>query len=810
MKKALLILLALTMIMSMTVLAPITASAAEEGAVGSVAADYKPEGTAVSTAEEFAKMDAAGKYYLAADITVSETYTNDFTGVFDGNGHTINTTTTLFLKLNGTVKNLTMTGAIEDAEQFDPKYSSVLARTAAFEGNVVIDNVCNKASMKSQFNGMGSMVGRGANGSEFTLTITNSANYGSITTYFAASANNDSGGFVASFNGTRGVETVQLTIENCANYGVINAYGRPGGILGNSDTSTIIKNCVNNGAVQAIDNYCGGIAGRIVCDGNTAAVVLVENCVNNADINYNGTKTAQIGGMVGYLGNGKTAIFKNCTNNGNITAVPTTAATRCNLGGMVGAGKNDKVAATNGTLTFENCVNTGNVTVKDWNGVAIVSGMLANGVSHQNIIFKNCINSGDVTANNNHSDNCAAGMLALLAYDATMTNCINTGDITGMNYVGGLIAVANINTSKGTFKSLNKYKHDLILTGCGNSGNIVSDNRAGGLVGYEYAGTNRGAVITYCFNSGNVKSNGKWASGFVGYFNAGVGKISHSYVGGKIESTIAATPIPADNKVDIQTEYTFEAGGVNYYFYAPVKGTVTISGTTVTIAELTAGVGTAADAANGGTAVKGSFYKFVYGTDTYYFCASENGAIAINGKTVKVADKDQAVTKVASTNVQVFDHRINSRALVWSNNLSFDIDESTIIIEEGAAGIDYVMGAANAVNCLGGMSDSMTKYTHDRFVSGEVANTLNTLAGNHVFFQNLLPAIFVVDEYPTTDATHAKVMVAGTHYTNQLFEMNPDITPATGDATVYVVVALGVSAVALAGLAISKKRKVRN
>ena len=104
----------------------------------------------------------------------------------------------------------------------------------------------------------------------------------------------------------------------------------------------------------------------------------------------------------------------------------------------------------------------------------------------------------------------------------------------------------------------------------------------------------------------------------------------------------------------------------------------------------------------------------------------------------------------------------------------------------------------------------MPKTVKADFTSGAVTYALNQAIGEHVFFQNLMSTIFVVDKYPTTDATHAKVVEISGAYTNLLFEMNPDITPATGDATVYVVVALGVSAVALAGLAISKKRKVRN
>ena len=113
MKKALVLVLALTMVMSMFAVVPFGASAADELAIGAVAADYKPEGTAINTAEEFAAMAADGKYYLAADITVDATYMDSFTGTFDGNGKTISTTTALFAALDGTVKNLTITGYID-------------------------------------------------------------------------------------------------------------------------------------------------------------------------------------------------------------------------------------------------------------------------------------------------------------------------------------------------------------------------------------------------------------------------------------------------------------------------------------------------------------------------------------------------------------------------------------------------------------------------------------------------------------------------------------------------------------------------
>ena len=111
MKKALVILLALTMVMSMFAMVPASA-ADEELAVGQVAADYKPEGEAIKTADDFYNMKADGKYYLDADITIDDSYYDSFTGTFDGNGKTITTSATIFDYLDGTVKNLTVSGAV--------------------------------------------------------------------------------------------------------------------------------------------------------------------------------------------------------------------------------------------------------------------------------------------------------------------------------------------------------------------------------------------------------------------------------------------------------------------------------------------------------------------------------------------------------------------------------------------------------------------------------------------------------------------------------------------------------------------------
>lgn len=75
----------------------------------------------IGTAEAFAAMEPGGNYQLTADITVTAPYAEDFSGTFDGNGHTVTLNITastanvgLFSKLAGgaVVKNVITAGSI--------------------------------------------------------------------------------------------------------------------------------------------------------------------------------------------------------------------------------------------------------------------------------------------------------------------------------------------------------------------------------------------------------------------------------------------------------------------------------------------------------------------------------------------------------------------------------------------------------------------------------------------------------------------------------------------------------------------------
>lgn len=124
---------------------PVSRSARSGGTVLALA-----EGT-VSSAKEFAEMDASGSYKLTADITVTEPYANDFSGTFDGDGHTVTLDITastanvgLFKTLSGgaVVKNVITAGSISG------KVNNVGGIAGTADGNVTIENCKNTASIK--------------------------------------------------------------------------------------------------------------------------------------------------------------------------------------------------------------------------------------------------------------------------------------------------------------------------------------------------------------------------------------------------------------------------------------------------------------------------------------------------------------------------------------------------------------------------------------------------------------------------------------------------------------------------------------
>lgn len=229
-------------------------------------ADSAP--TAISDADGFRDMDASGSYKLTADITVTEPYANDFTGTFDGNGHTVTLDITastayvgLFSKLAGgaVVRNVITAGSVTATGK---KCVAGIAGYAT--DNVKIENCKNTAS------------------------ITGNKNVGGI---LGEAYNNE--------------ESISVGIKNCANEGAVNGTGSAvGGIVGKMEGQNSIIDCYNRGNITGFNNYAG-----IVGQSTGALVATIKNCYSVGAVTAYGAST-----NAGYalIGGGKNYALTNC------------------------------------------------------------------------------------------------------------------------------------------------------------------------------------------------------------------------------------------------------------------------------------------------------------------------------------------------------------------------------------------------------------------------------------------------------------------------------------------------------------------
>ena len=174
------------------------------------------------------------------------------------------------------------------------------------------------------------------------------------------------------------------TIQNCVNKAAINGEKKAAGIAvmnKGDNTTTIIENCKNFGAISSKNDRAAGIINLIQATGTT-----IKNCVNNGTVDSTGPATFGAGGIVSWAaadnfvitdckntatvtakgaaggilgGTGNVGTVSNCTNGGAVVLSGTAGARNehANIGGIVGQGANaqDKLTATkntnNGALT---------------------------------------------------------------------------------------------------------------------------------------------------------------------------------------------------------------------------------------------------------------------------------------------------------------------------------------------------------------------------------------------------------------------------------------------------------------------------
>lgn len=192
---------------------PVSRSARSGGAAPMLAAAGAVQD--IGTAEAFAAMEPGGNYQLTADITVTAPYAKDFTGTFDGNGHTVT------LAISG-----------------DSDYQALFAKLAA---GAVVKNVTVEGKVT------GKKCVAGIAGQATDATITGCANKADI-----LATDRYVGGIVA--------ESKNTSISNCYNTGTISSDRSDkgvclGGIVGNATNNTgggtTVTNCYSIGTISA-------------------------------------------------------------------------------------------------------------------------------------------------------------------------------------------------------------------------------------------------------------------------------------------------------------------------------------------------------------------------------------------------------------------------------------------------------------------------------------------------------------------------------------------------------------------------------
>lgn len=433
-----------------------------------------------------------GKYYLAESFTVPSTVPTVKNITFDGNGHTLTISNSLFNETHGIViRNLTLEGSIgmdctSALNRYIPKGVTVIENfTSSVDitynsgknhwtpagvtystdsgsslTNVLYDGVItiqgDSNSTKALFGAAGMV--SGAVGTTFTNCISDGKIVVTAPDAFNGASVNDRG-----IGGIAGKATGNCTFENCTNNMDITVSSKAykycknlGGIAGFSNAGTTYTNCVNYGDITLNEGATGWEVGGIV--GHVWDGVSFEKCTNRGNLICNANIGNGVGGILGFADYAVTTL-NNCKNVGNISSP------NQNVGGMVGYAKGDY---STDSLTVKNSTNLGNiqtafvggglggwlqlpVTVDNFvNGdandptkakVSGGSGTYLGGLSgaFDNVVkMSNVINYGKIEGN---SSSQLGGIAGFLKGGGIVENCENRGDVihTGnTSYIGGI------------------------------------------------------------------------------------------------------------------------------------------------------------------------------------------------------------------------------------------------------------------------------------------------------------------------------------------------------------------------------------
>ena len=745
-----LISLALALVMTAGIFAlvpmPVTAADATPGtaAVGRVGAGYTPVGTAVTTAEQFAAMEAGGNYYLDADITIGASYTTAFTGVFDGNGHTVTISAPMFAEFAGTAKNLVIEGSVTNTNA-----ATIVAGTAATE------------EVRAAVVGAFAVLGDG--------TFTNMANKAAL------SGKSAIGGLV-------GFIPTEATFTDCVNTAKITYTGADGqwnaigGISGTTIGNTEYVNCVNTGVIDCGGNKvpAGGIAGTGNSNTKTlsTATMTLKDCVNTAEVKGGW----QTGGIVGWAAR-TSLVLENCKNTANVSSSQSYAA-----GIVARSGEKNTIAI--------GCVNEGDISSSTSHSGGIIS-LVDVAEENKNTVIKDCYNKGKIIAENKAGNLFLGGIVGYLkGVTANIVNCVNDGEVyahstAGNAYVAGIVGVVGEGTG---IKYITDCVNKAYISGKG-KGNV----RAGGIVGnLNMLSTqdDRKTEINGCLNNGVIEGR-KTADG-----------TKNPSVGGIVGwAEFSATIKNCTNTAEIKSDYA--AGGIigkgyrGIYYVEYCINTANITGTSQV-----AGISGAFDPGknagtyyqshvsycgnygniNGNSNVAG-ILGYQYGTKVAYSII--DGCYTIGDINAKSGHASGIIAYLNTVNVEVRNcfgtgkvtGKTSSNAILFNNKEISEKIENNYFTEGYAT--NWIAQGLNATP-----SNPETPFTPnltvDELESGKLAFNLNEAIKKRVFYQDL-----GVDAAPTVDRTHAPVNKYGDRYFN-IREGGASVRAVGASATVGV------------------------
>lgn len=253
-----------------------------------------------------------------------------------------------------------------------------------------------------------------------------------------------------------------LKIDNSAQYQALFGYVK-GGIIKNLTVAGSVTTSTTSSA------YAAGIVGY-------GYPVTLEKCVNQATVTA--TQKGYAAGVAAYAYTGST--ITGCTNQGAVSG----------RGGYLGG-----IVGTASGVTITNCINNGDVVDSMLSATYpyCVGGIAGSATSASRIT--NCGNTGAVTSRLKST----GGVVGTFA--GTVEKCFNTGDVDGIYNVGGIVGAI--------------YSKETKITDCYNLGKVTCNvptkelsekcsKGVGGIVGNPGSTSNKGNVVTNCYNASTV------------------------------------------------------------------------------------------------------------------------------------------------------------------------------------------------------------------------------------------------------------------------------------------------------------------